>query len=502
MLLHLTEMSAEPLHSQIRRQLIEKIIEGELGDGAKLLPIRALARSQHVSMNTVKRAYGDLERDGLIKSKQENGFYVTSLTPEQRQAITMQKLLGSHSHLNMVEAFSKQLMSVFDPEKIRGIIADNIKKHLLVKSVFFVLYNDQNDEYAILPCNEFPKKFAISRDDSLLNSINHVTVPVPIKAMQTNAKESTLFEELLARDVKIISPLSEAQQFLGLLALTGKINGARYSAEELNLLTVLAIQYVTALRTARFYVEAAEKRLMKEELTMAQKIQAGLLPQELPDNEDFSIAAYSDSSSSVGGDFYDYLPIDETRFGLVIADACGNGLPAAMLISQIHAMLKSEINNGKELPSILENMNEQLVSSTPKDKFATLFYSVFDVTESELQYATAGHDYPIVVRKDGSVESLQATGPALGIRRNSTYETGVVKLNGGDFIFFYTDGVTETMNERKQEYGEKRLLKLLIGSRHLDSQSIVDAVLRDLNCFCGDNLPRDDRTVMVLRVKK
>lgn len=366
MLLHLTEKSEEPLHSQISRQLTNKIIEGDLLDGAELDSIRTFAASQRVSVNTVKRAYEELERDGLIISPTGKGFSVAALTPEQKQTIAMQRLLGSHSMLNVGESFSKQLISVFDPELLRNLVEENLK--------------------------------------------------------------------------------------------------------------------------------------IEKELAMAQQIQADLLPKELPDNDLFSLAAYSSPSKVVGGDFYDYIPIDENRFGLVIADACGKGLPAAMLISQIQAMVKSEINNGNDIQATLEHLNQQVVCYTPKDRFVTLFYGVYNERTSEFEYATAGHDYPILIRKNSACENLQSGGPALGLLEQAVYETSSVKLNSGDTIVFFTDGLTETMNVEKEIYGIERLSKLLSENHSHKADQLIKTVLDGIDKFSGNETVLDDRTVLVLKV--
>ncbi len=497
MLLQLTELSEEPMHSQISRQLINKIVDGDLEGGDELLPIRTMARKHRVNASAVKRAYQELERDGLIKSKEGTGFYVASLTADQIQAIAMQRMLGSHSPLNVVEAFSKQLISVFDPEKLRGIVIENLQQFLMVKNIYFAIHDDRIDEYTILPSEECPEKFVIKRNDELLDIISQVRLPISIDLLRC---DSRLLKELKVRAIKLILPLIESDQLLGFLALTDKISGANYSREELNLLIVLANQFVTALTTARFYVEALEKRRMDEELNMARHIQADLLPKELPDNEHFSLAAYSMPSQTIGGDFYDYIPIDENRYGLIIADGCGKGLPAAMLISQIHAMMKSEINNGNGIQQTLENVNKMVVRYTPKDKFVTLFYGIYDRSNNQFEFATAGHNYPIWLRNKGQCEVLCQGGPALGLIEKVSYQTEKIIVASDDIILFYTDGVTETMDDAKEQYGEKRLSDLLTQNRHLSAQKIVEEILDDLKNFNDDEALKDDRTILVLKV--
>lgn len=500
MLLQLTELSEEPMYSQISRQLIHKIVDGDLEGGDELLPIRTMARKHRVNASAFKRAYQELERDGLIKSSEGKGFYVASLTAEQKQAIAMQRLLGSHSPLNVVEAFSKQLISVFDPEKLRNIVIENLQQFLMVKNVYFAIHDDRIDEYIILPSEECPEKFVLDRNDELLTIINKSRLPISIDLLKYNKTQSLLLRELKAREIRLILPLVENDQLLGFLALTEKISGLNFTNEELNLLIVLANQFVTALTTARFYVEALEKRRLDEELNMARQIQADLLPKELPDNERFSLAAYSMPSQTIGDDFYDYIPIDENRYGLIIADGCGKGLPAAMLISQIQAMIKSEINNGNDIQQILENVNKMVVRYTPKDKFVTLFYGIYDQSNNQFTYATAGHNYPIWLQNTGQSEALCQGGPALGLIEKASYQTRKISLASDDIILFYTDGVTETMDDAKEQYGEKRLTDLLTQSRHLSAQKIVNGILDDLKYFNDEEALQDDRTILVMKV--
>ncbi len=500
MLLHLTEKSEEPLHSQISRQLTHKIIEGDLLDGAELDSIRKLATSQRVSTNTVKRAYEELEQGGLIISQSGKGFYVASLTTEQKQKIYRQRLWGSHSMLNVVETFSKQLISVFDPELLRNLVEENIKQHLMVEDIFFVMLDDRTNDYTILSSKYIDDEYIINKNDEFLRVIVDLKHPTKIESLQLENPHSSLNQEMQKRNIKIIVPFNESGRLLGFFSLTSKVSGDTYTNQELNLLQVLANQFVTALTTARFYVEAIEKRSIDEELAMARQIQANLLPKELPDNDSFSIAAYSSPSKVVGGDFYDYIPIDKNRFGIVIADACGKGMPAALLISQIQAMIKSEINNGNDIVATLQHLNQQVVSYTPKDRFVTLFYGIYDCETGEFEYSTAGHEYPIVTRSTVKLERLQSGGPALGIIENASFVTEKIKLCQGDSIVFFTDGVTETMNENKEIYGVERLCRLLKKNNSDSADFLINNLLDDLEKFNYGKNGLDDRTVLVLKI--
>ena len=283
MLLHITDFSTEPLHEQIVRQLIDKIIAGDIRCGSELMPVRTMARKQRVSVHTVERAYSNLEREGLIKSKNGAGFYVVPLTPAQKQAIAVQRALSTESPLNIVERFSRQLISVFDPVKLRDIIAENVYNYFKTERTYFILYDDRESRYSLLPAEGFPTAVAVSRQDEVM-----ILAKVLQNPFRIEKRQSAGAQELVKRGVTTVLPLIEGDQLLGILGLTDKSNGAAYTSDELNLLRVLSNQFVTALTTARFYVDALEKRQMEEELLMARQIQADLLPKALPDDETLS----------------------------------------------------------------------------------------------------------------------------------------------------------------------------------------------------------------------
>ncbi|MFQ5632631.1 MAG: PP2C family protein-serine/threonine phosphatase, partial [bacterium] len=200
------------------------------------------------------------------------------------------------------------------------------------------------------------------------------------------------------------------------------------------------------------------------------------------------------------GDFYDYLPIDKNHFGLVIADASGKGMPAALLISQIQAILKSEVGHGNSIRQTIASLNKHLKQYSSAQNFATLFYGIVDLQAGILEYANAGHNYPILMRKNGKGEILQTTGPALGILQNSDHETASIRLRTGDNLLLYTDGVTETMNTEKAEYGEMHLQDVFEHNRSSSAQAILDAIIEDLSDFGAADSSQDDRTMVVLKV--
>jgi sigma-B regulation protein RsbU (phosphoserine phosphatase) len=363
------------------------------------------------------------------------------------------------------------------------------------------IYEPELSGYRVLSGDSVGKKILIDMDDLLIQYLARTNIHTETGSLKIPERESQLFVEIKNHKMQIIFPLKDGDNLLGILALPDKKSGNPFTNEDFGVLTILSNQFATALITARFYVETVEKKRFEEELSLASRIQQDLLPKELPDNEKYQIAAYSKPSFRVGGDFYDYLPIDEERFGLVIADACGKGMPAAMLISQIQAILKGEAGSGKPISQILGHLNKHIKKYTSAQNFTTLFFGIYNRNTGILEYANAGHNYPVIIRKNGSKELLITTGPALGITTDEDYFTEEINVQPGDNVLFYTDGLTEAMNDSEEEYGEQRLYDMLLENKEKKAEEIIELLKNDIDSFSKSGSDRDDTTMMLFKLK-
>jgi sigma-B regulation protein RsbU (phosphoserine phosphatase) len=403
---------------------------------------------------------------------------------------------------NVIERFSRQVISMFDPRQLRQTIDETLKTALLVEQVYFILYDDSIGEYAILPSEDNASRIVIEREDLMLRGINLLDAPTHFGSLSQYETDSKLADFLKDKKVKLILPMKDAKHLLGFLALTNKAAGYRYSSEDFNLLGVLSNQMVSALTNARLYVESLERMRLQEEVTMARQIQLDLLPASPPQLECSVIHAQSIPSRTVGGDFYDFIPIKgNKRWGMVIADASGKGMPAALMIAQIQAMIRSEINNGNPIPTMLRNVNKQVALSTSSEKYVTLFYGELDTTCGTFTYANAGHNYPILARKDGTVELLQTGGPIVGAFPYLEFSSDSVPLNEGDMLFFFTDGLSEAMNTEGVEYGEERIRNFVRDNRHHEPARLVEMLMSDVRLYDPTSPPQDDTTIIALKMR-
>lgn len=254
-------------------------------------------------------------------------------------------------------------------------------------------------------------------------------------------------------------------------------------------------------RESRFQKTQNHQTHLDEELTMARQIQFDLLPKELPQTDTLEVAAYTEPSQTIGGDFYDCFRLDENRLVFVIADASGHGLPSALIISQIQAIIKFSLGRIDAIEHLLTLLNKHLKENTSAKNFVTLIYGIYQHHTGRFDYANAGHHMPILVHQNGSIEFLETTAPALGLTAKFEPEIRSAYLRKGEELIFYTDGITETMNQHQTEYGEGRLINTLIQNHALNPNKLVQLIKEDLQKFNAGENPQDDQTLLILKRK-
>jgi sigma-B regulation protein RsbU (phosphoserine phosphatase) len=243
--------------------------------------------------------------------------------------------------------------------------------------------------------------------------------------------------------------------------------------------------------------------LVDRELKVVADIQRSLLPKEIPQIANLKLAAHYQTSKWAGGDYYDFFPLPDGRWGILIADVSGHGTPAAVMMAITHSIAHTHPGHFEPPTTMLSHVNRQLTTHYTLDQetFVTAFYGIFDPARRELMYASAGHNPPRLKRcEDGSVMSLDGAGNLpLGVLGDQVYEQATQTLRPGDQIIFYTDGVTEATDPSGQMFGLERLDEALENC-HLDANGLIEAVLTALDRFTAGQPAADDRTVVVAKV--
>jgi serine phosphatase RsbU (regulator of sigma subunit) len=241
------------------------------------------------------------------------------------------------------------------------------------------------------------------------------------------------------------------------------------------------------------------RQSMEQELRLARSIQQAFLPKEVPQLEGWQISPLYQPAREVGGDFYDFHLLSGGRLGLVVGDATGKGVPAALVMSTTLGMLRavSQASDSSSPGQMLERVNEALVPSIPANMFVTCFYAILDPTSGSLRYANAGHDVPYLHRS-GVAEELRARGMPLGLMPGMEYEEQEMVLDAGEAALFYSDGLVEAHHPNGEMFGFPRLQTLV--AEHAQKESLEEALLEELYSFVGEGWKQeDDITLLTLR---
>jgi phosphoserine phosphatase RsbU/P len=227
-------------------------------------------------------------------------------------------------------------------------------------------------------------------------------------------------------------------------------------------------------------------------------VQQGFMDHALPTADGIRYAARCRQLRALGGDCYDFLSLPHDRLAFAIGDASGKSLPAALMIANVQSSLRTAaFFVGNEPAAVLRAVNRQLHTASLADRFATLFYGVFDASRRMLHYANAGHNPPLVIRRDGSIDSLNVGGLPLGLFTESTYEEGAIYLHPGDTVIAYTDGMVEAVNALGEEWGADGLRQAAVEGKAQDADELIDAIFASLDGFTRGR-QTDDESVVVL----
>src|SRR5262245_52866801 len=288
-----------------------------------------------------------------------------------------------------------------------------------------------------------------------------------------------------------------AEEIIGVLYLDSRERGALRSASSVAALDTLSAEAALAIENARLYREALDKAKFEQELKVAASIQQALLPPGNREGPFFSAAAASVACRAVGGDFYDYVDLPGGGFGFIVGDVAGKGSPAALLAAAVLGMFSAEATYQATAAPLMTRLNHGLFRRAIEARFLTSFYGML-TPDGALMYCNAGHNAPMVVSSSG-VRRLETGGVVLGLFEHATYDEETVRLNPGDLIVSFSDGVSEAMNVQGEEFTDERLIACVNANLGKTPAEVLDALFADVRAFCGDADQSDDVTAVLVR---
>jgi len=295
-------------------------------------------------------------------------------------------------------------------------------------------------------------------------------------------------------------PLQTSDRVIGLIYVDSPNMIREFTREDLNLLTVMANVAAIRIEHARLSEIEEAERAMAKEMEQAAQIQMGLLPSKSPEVAGLDIAGKTTPCKTVGGDYYDYLTFPDGRVAMLVGDVAGKGMPASLLMSSLQARVQVLFEDGDDLAKKVARLNRIICSNCPDNRFITFFMTIVDPATGELKYTNAGHNPPVLVRAAGGFEMLtEAGGMILGILPMASYEESTAKMQAGDVLLIFSDGVTEAANLADEQFGEERLAELVAGLRDRPAKEIADAIQQAVTDFAQGAPAADDITVVVAR---
>jgi serine phosphatase RsbU (regulator of sigma subunit)/putative methionine-R-sulfoxide reductase with GAF domain len=294
-------------------------------------------------------------------------------------------------------------------------------------------------------------------------------------------------------------PIAVKGALYGVMLVEEAAGGLRFRSRRLEIITGIAQQVALAIQNDMLQKEMVVRERLETEVQLARQIQQTFLPESLPEFPEWELAARWKTARQVGGDFYDVFNLPDNKLGLFIADVSDKGVPAALFMALTRTLVRAAVIETVTPAEALRRVNELLVPDTQQGMFVTAVYAVLDMNNRELTYVNAGHNPPLWVRSDGSMESLTRTGVALGAAEGMTYGQRVIPLGKDDCILFYTDGLTESYNIDGEFFGETRLEEALKANHCSSAHELIDVVEKSLIDFVQDMPPADDLTMLVLR---
>ena len=327
----------------------------------------------------------------------------------------------------------------------------------------FALVRFENEETEILD-----SKFD---NEELLSLIIKYELRV-IKESIINDQIQKDFPELTLLGVELVVPMQLQGKTRGLILLGERPIKKEYSESDLEFIYSIGNLAIISLENTRLFYEALEKQKMEEDLLIARDIQRNLLPNTLPDYDSYDIAALNVSSKQVGGDYYDIIPIEDDKFYIAIADVSGKGVPASLMMANIQAFLQVICRQGIRIDEATGMINDLVTANTSEGRFITFFWGYIDTKKNTLTYVNAGHNPPYIIR-NGKIIKLDRGGIIFGVMKTVVpYIFEEVELKKDDVIILYTDGVSEAMNLKNEEYSEEKLQEV--------AESLVDKTAEEI----------------------
>ncbi len=419
----------------------------------------------------------------------------------KRKAREMQDLLEKTSALHEISRSIESLTS------LDNLLQDIVQKamHLMnAESGSLLLFTEEGDELefkvAFGPKSKNVKPFRIKLGQGISGWVAEHGEPILIKDAYKDPRFDPSFDKRSGYRTRsfLCVPLKYKERILGVITILNRLDMEPFSEKDLELLLTFSTQAALAIENTRLLQEAIEKERLKADIKIASEIQKLLIPTELPAIEGLEVAATYIPCKEMSGDFYDVIPMKDGKWAFLMADVSGKSIPAAMLMSNFQASVRTIFQFSDDLAWIMENLNQMIMRQTTSDRYITVFAAIYNPQTNRFDYVNAGHNPPFILSKTQNIVLLNKGGIFLGVLPWK-YEKTTLELKKEDLLVIYTDGLVEAMNENEEEFELSRLQTLVKKHRHQPLDRLKETIITAVRKHVGAQLLDDDFTLMLIR---
>ena len=398
----------------------------------------------------------------------------------------------------------QQLKSLFELSKEFNTSFQDRSK--IIKLLKYTLFGNFGIKDLLILSKHNSEKFFIVEqsldfglNDLYFSELNSISERTKI----TKESESYLFSYLYDKGFKLLIPIFNKNKVETIVCLGKKLSNTDFSEDDLQFLESILNLTTISIDNTLLFNEFLEKQKIENELKIAREIQVALLPSKIPEVKNYQFSAVNIPALQIGGDYYDIIKLNDYQFAVVIADVSGKGTPASLLManiqSAVHSFLKLYDENEFDISVVTSKINELIYENTSSEKFITFFWGILDTKKNNFVYVNAGHNPPIGYNGNNFI-TLGKGGLMLGVLDGGVnFESGMISLDKDNLIVFYTDGVTEANNSKKEEFGEEKLKEIIINNYNKPTDSILDGITDSIYSFAKNVKQYDDITLIILK---
>ncbi|MFA5012740.1 MAG: GNAT family N-acetyltransferase [Ignavibacteria bacterium] len=424
----------------------------------------------------------------------------------------MKSKLTAETKYELLKEISNKMRDTLELDEILNKLLDalkNVVKH--DASGIFILSQDISSH----PHYNFPKQHIAGiaqrgfnlppeKDDMLTSGkglIGHVISTGVSLVIPDVRLDSRYIPGRRQTKSEIVVPIRKNNRTIGALDVESDKIGA-FNETDLEILSFFADAASISIERAMLHTQILEKEKVEKQLQIAREVQSRLLPQTSPKIKGYEFAGLCIPTYEIGGDYFDYIRIDEDNTAITVADISGDGIPAALIMTAYRALLRSHVKTYSNPSDLMQYLNNQLSDFTRKKDFVTAFYGILNTKNNTFRYTNCGHNPPLLFRANGKIELLDLHGPTLCIMEDVIFQTGKTKLNPGDQIVLYTDGVTEVFNDKREEFGLDKLIDVIRPKIKMQVSDLLHKIIEETKNFSKSEYYKDDYTLVIVKRQK